>query len=183
MLVTLVERARAGENAAFRELVELESDRCLGIAYRILRDREQARDVVQRALVSAWRDLPQLRDPHRFRPWLYRLLVRECSDERRRVRAWAYRVEAIETDRADAGDFTVAVGQRDALERAFARLSLNHRTVVVLHHHAGMPLAAISDVVGVPVGTVKSRLHHAVQALRSSLEADDRVEIPEGRPA
>ena len=183
MLVTLVERARAGDNAAFRELVELEADRCFAIAYRITRDPERAHDAVQRSLLSAWRDLPQLRDPNRFVPWLYRLLVRECWTEQRRVRAWVQRVEPIDADRADAADFTVLVSQRDALERAFARLSTEQRTVAVLHHYAGLPLAAVADVVGVPVGTVKSRLHHALHALRAALEADDRTEIAGGRPA
>jgi RNA polymerase sigma-70 factor (ECF subfamily) len=183
MLVTLVERARAGDNAAFRELVELEADRCFAVAYRIVRDRERAHDAVQRSLLKVWRDLPQLRDPNRFEAWLFRLLVRACWEERRRVRAWVERVEPIETDRTDLADFTVSVVQRDALDRAFARLSLDHRTVVVLHHHSGLPLAAIADVVGVPLGTIKSRLHYAMQALRSSLEADDRVELTEGEPA
>jgi RNA polymerase sigma-70 factor, ECF subfamily len=182
MLVTLVERARAGDNAAFRELVELEADRCFAIAFRIIRDREQARDAVQQAFLGAWRDLPKLRDPNRFQPWLYRLVVRGCWQERRRLRAWTTRVESIDADPPSGGDFTVSVDQRDALERAFARLSEHHRAVLVLHHYAGLPLAAVADIVNAPIGTVKSRIHHANQALRSALEADDRVEVAEGRP-
>src|SRR5688500_5788363 len=96
MHIGLVERARGGDDVAFRELVELEADRCFGVAYRILRDRERAHDAVQRALLSAWRDLPGLRDPSRFQAWLYRLLVRACWDERRRVRAWVSRVAEID---------------------------------------------------------------------------------------
>ena len=183
MLVGLVERARAGDNAAFRELVELEADRCYAIAYRIVRDPERARDAVQQALLAAWRDLPQLRDPNRFEPWLYRLLVRGCWQERRHLRSWTERVQSLVPDTGDQGDFTVDVDQRDALDRAFSRLSGEHRAVMILHHYAGLPLAAVADVIDIPVGTVKSRLHHATQALRSALDADDRVEIPEGRPA
>lgn len=183
MLVRLVERARAGDNAAFRELVELEADRCYAVAYRIVRDSERAHDAVQRALLNAWRDLPQLRDSNRFEPWLYRLLVRECWQERRQLRAWVTRVETLEPDAAGKGDFTVSVDQRDALERAFGRLSAEHRAVMVLHHYLGLPLAAVADVVEAPVGTVKSRLHHATRALRSALDADDRAEILQGRPA
>lgn len=183
MLVTLVERARGGDNAAFRELVELEADRCFTVAYRIVRDYDRARDAVQRALLTAWRDLPQLRDPNRFEPWLYRMLVRACWDERRRVRAWTERVAHIDIEPRDGADFTVTVAQQDSLERAFARLSIPHRTVIVLHHHAGLPMQAIADIIGVPIGTVKSRLHHATQALRAALEADDRIDIPEGRLA
>ena len=183
MLIGLVERARAGDSAAFRELVDLHADRCFAIAVRILRDRDSARDAVQRALVSVWRDLPGLRDPNRFEAWLHRVLMRACHQERRSMRAWVQRVQPIDVDPADRTDFTRAVDHRDALDRAFAQLSLDHRTVVVLHHHAGLPLAAISDVLGVSVGTVKSRLHYAMQGLRASIEADNRIEIPEGRPA
>lgn len=183
MLVTLVERARAGDHAAFGDLVDQEADRCFAVAFRITRDRDRAHDAVQRSLLLAWRDLPQLRDPNRFEAWLYRLLVRECWTEQRRMRTWVQRVEPIDGDRPNAGDFTVVVAQRDALERAFGRLSMEHRTVAVLHHYAGLPLAAVADVTGVPIGTVKSRLHHAMQALRAAIEADDRTEIPKGRPA
>ncbi len=183
MLVGLVERARGGDNAAFRELVELEADRCYAIAYRIVRDVDQAHDAVQFALLSAWRDLPQLRDPNRFEPWLYRLLVRGCWQQRRNVRAWVTRIEPLRADPPANGDFTVSIDQRDALDRAFGRLSAEHRAVIVLHHYAGLPLAAVADVVEIPVGTVKSRLHHATRALRSALDADDRADILEGRPA
>jgi RNA polymerase sigma-70 factor (ECF subfamily) len=79
------------------------------------------------------------------------------------------------------GDFTSGVADRDALDRAFRRLSPEHRAVMVLHHYLDMPLAAIADTVGVPVGTVKSRLHNATRALRSALDADSRVNMPEER--
>jgi RNA polymerase sigma-70 factor (ECF subfamily) len=81
------------------------------------------------------------------------------------------------------GDFTTDVANRDAIDRAFRRLSPEHRAVMVLHHYLALPLAAISDVVGVPVGTVKSRIHHATRALRSALDADDRVQVAEEWPA
>jgi len=64
----------------------------------------------------------------------------------------------------------VSVDDRDALDRAFERLSPQHRAVFVLHHHAGLPLAEIADIVGVPVGTVKSRLHHGTRTLRAAIE-------------
>ena len=178
----LVERARAGEAAAFSELVDLHSDRCFAIAYRIVRDVERARDAVQQSFLLAWRELPQLRDPDRFEAWLYRLLLRECYLEHRRSRQWSDRVRVLDQDiQAPVGrsDFTVGVAERDALERAFSRLTGDHRAVMVLYHYAGMPLAAVSDIVGVPVGTVKSRLHHAARQLRAALDADSRAAITE----
>jgi RNA polymerase sigma-70 factor (ECF subfamily) len=82
-----------------------------------------------------------------------------------------------------APDPIVSVDDRDALERAFARLSPEHRAVFVMHHYAGLPLATIAEVVGVPVGTVKSRLHKSIQNLRAALRSDGIVEMAEVRSA
>jgi RNA polymerase sigma-70 factor (ECF subfamily) len=179
----LVERARNGDDVAFSELVDLDGDRCYAIAYRILRDAERAQDAVQQAFLLAWRELPRLRDVERFDVWLHRLLVNACYEEHRRRRRWALRVRTLPAEGPGDPDPTLAVDDRDALERAFRRLSPEHRAVFVLHHHAGMPLASIADVVGVPVGTVKSRLHHATRNLRAALIADDPLEQREVRPA
>ena len=81
MRTRLVERARDGDDVAFSELVDLDGDRCYAIAYRILRDAERAQDAVQQAFLLAWRELPRLRDPERFGPWLHRLLVNACYEE------------------------------------------------------------------------------------------------------
>ena len=178
----LVERARGGDESAFTELVDLEGDRCYAIAYRILRDVERAQDAVQQALILAWRELPRLRDPERFEPWLYRLLVNACYEEARRYRRWSLRVRTLPVDGPTVEDTTVSILDRDALERAFLKLSPEHRAVFVLHHHIGLPLASIAEVVGVPIGTVKSRLHHATRNLRAAITADDH-EAAEARPA
>src|SRR3954454_13408019 len=82
----LVELAQGGDEDAFDALVRITGDRCLGIAFRILRDVDLAEDAVQNAYVSAWRDLPTLRDPDRFEPWLHRTLARACYEEARQTR-------------------------------------------------------------------------------------------------
>ena len=182
MRARLVERAREGDEVAFTELVDLDGDRCYAIAYRILRDVERAQDAVQQAFLLAWRELPRLRDPERFEVWLHRLLVNACYEEFRRYRRWSANVRALPVDGLPGEDDTVSIDDRDALEQAFRRLSPEHRAVVVLHHHAGYPLASIAEVAGVPVGTVKSRLHYATRILRDAL-ATDRIESPKVRPA
>jgi RNA polymerase sigma-70 factor (ECF subfamily) len=178
----LVERAREGDEVAFSELVDLDGDRCYAIAYRILRDVERAQDAVQQAFLLAWRELPRLRDVERFEVWLHRLVVNACYEEFRRYRRWSTNVRALPADGPTGADTTVSVDDRDALERAFRRLSPEHRAVVVLHHHAGYPLASIAEVAGIPLGTVKSRLHYATRILRDALAAD-RVESRKVRPA
>ncbi len=179
MRTALVQRARDGDEDAFTQLVDLDGDRCYAIAYRILRDVERAKDAVQQAFLLAWRELPRLREPERFQVWLYRLLVNACYEEARRHRRWTTRVRVLPMEGPIAPDQIGSVAERDALERAFRRLSPEHRTVFVMHHHAGLPLAAIADVLGVPVGTVKSRLHNASRNLRAVLEAESEAEMVE----
>ena len=183
MRTRLVERAREGDDSAFSELVDLDGNVCYAIAFRILRDAERAQDAVQQAFLLAWRELPQLRDPERFGPWLHRLLVNACYDEMRRHRRWSTRIRALPMEGPGGPDQMLSVVDRDTLDRAFERLTPQHRAVFVLHHHAGLPLAEIATAVGVPVGTVKSRLHHATRALRSAIEADSRVDTGEVRLA
>jgi RNA polymerase sigma-70 factor, ECF subfamily len=183
MRTRLVERARGGDDIAFTELVELEGDRCYAIAYRILRDAERAQDAVQQAFLLAWRELPRLRDPDRFSPWLQRLLMNACYEELRQHRRWKSRIRSLPGDGPGGPDPMVSVDDRDALDRAFVRLTPEHRAVFVLHHHAGLRLADIADIVGAPVGTVKSRLHHATRLLRAAIVADSQVDTAEARPA
>jgi RNA polymerase sigma-70 factor (ECF subfamily) len=178
----LVERARDGDESAFADLVDLDGDRCYAIAYRILRDVERAQDALQQAFLLAWREIPKLRDPERYGAWLHRLVVNACYEEFRRHRRWSANVLELPVDGPAIADTTVSIDDRDALERAVRTLSPEHRAVVVLHHHAGVPLASIAETTGVPLGTVKTRLHSATPILRGA-HANDRVESRRVRPA
>lgn len=171
----LVDRAKQGDTEAFDALARVVGDRCMAIAHRILRDADLADDAVQAALIVAWRELRSLRDPDRFEPWLHRILANECYAEARRRRRWSRDIRALQhpTSDRDPGDY-LTVNDRDQLERAFRRLTVEQRSVLVFHHYVGLPLSEVADRLGIPVGTAKSRLHHATAALRSSLEADDR---------
>jgi RNA polymerase sigma-70 factor, ECF subfamily len=171
----LVERARQGDEEAFDALARTVGDRCMAIACRILRDADLAEDAVQAALITAWRDLRVLRDPDRFEPWLHRILTHACYAEARRRRRWSAQIRVLPSDGAsDPGD-TVTVDDRDQLERALRRLTLEQRAVLVFHHYLDLPIPEVAVRLGIPVGTVKSRLHYAMTALRASLEADART--------
>lgn len=182
MSVGTVERARDGDELAFESLVDLHGGRCFGVAYRILRDVERAEDAVQQAFLLAWRELPRLRDPERFEVWLHRLLVNACYEDVRQHRRWTSRIAMIPVDGPPTADPAVSVDDRDALERAFRRLTPEQRAAFVLHHHAGFPLDATAEIVGVPVGTVKSRIHAATRSLRAAILADEQIGT-EVRPA
>jgi RNA polymerase sigma-70 factor (ECF subfamily) len=170
----LVKRAQHGDKEAFTSLAAAMADRFLAVSRRILRDLALAEDATQQALLSIWRDLPQLRDPARFDAWSYRLLVRACYAEARRTRSWTPNIRLLPVDEPVAADDTSSVVDRDQLERGFRRLSFEHRTVVVLHHYLDLPLPEVAEALGVPLGTATSRLHYAMRGLRAALDADAR---------
>jgi RNA polymerase sigma-70 factor (ECF subfamily) len=177
----LVERAMAGDRDAFNELARLSISRLYGIAQLILRDPDRAWDATQEALVASWRDLSALRDPDRFDAWLYRILVRTCRREARRVRQRRM-VEVRELPLAERArsDELPGLFDRDQLERAFRRLGVEERAIVVLHHVEGFPLTEIAEILGLPLGTVKSRLHRGIRTIRAALDADARVVTIDG---
>jgi RNA polymerase sigma-70 factor (ECF subfamily) len=179
----LVELASRGDEEAFASLARAASDRLLAVAYRILRDLGLAEDAVQQTLVIAWRELPGLRDPDRFDAWLHRLLVNACYAEARRARRWSGSVRVLPEDRPAADDEILAVAQRDQLERGFRRLPPEQRAVFVFHHYLGLTLTEVAEQLGVPIGTVKSRMHYATASLRAALEADARSPLSSERPA
>src|SRR6266704_2322440 len=158
----LVVRAQNGDEGAFASLAVVIGDRLHAVAHRILRDIDLAEDATQQALLTVWRDLPQLRDPTRFDAWSYRLLVRACYAEARQRRQWAPALRLLPVDEPMSTDGLSSVVDRDQLERGFRRLSLDHRIVVVLHHYLDLPLDQVAEALGVPIGTVASRLHYAM---------------------
>ena len=180
MDIDLVTRAQRGDKEAYAILAGGQADRFLAVARRILRDLDLAEDATQQALLTIWRDLPQLRDPARFEAWSYRLLVRAYYAEGRKERRWAPNLRLLPADELTAASGLDSVVDRDQLERGFRRLSLDHRTVVVLHHYLDLPIERVAEIVGVPIGTVNSRLHHAMRGMRAALDADAR---PTGQEA
>ena len=180
----LVQQAQRGDRDAFAILVRTHGDRLFGIARRILRDVDQADDAVQQAFVVAWRELPTLRDAERFESWSTRILVRICFVTARTSRRAAVRLVpldlVVEPSMSDAAE---AVARRDQLERGFRRLPPEQRAVLVMRHYLGLEPTEIAAVLGIPAGTVRSRLHHAHREMRAALEADARLAVAGGRTA
>ena len=174
----LVEGAIAGDREAYTELIRQSIDRSYSVAGLILRDPDRARDATQEAYVLAWRGLSALRDPGRFDAWLRRLVVRACYQELSRERRH-HHVEIAEIDiawtlRTAVADSTIDLATHDQLERGFRRLKPDQRTVLVLRHYLDLTIEETADAMGVPLGTAKSRLHRATNAMRAVLEADAR---------
>ena len=174
MDLELVKRAQAGDEGAFASLAVALGDRLHNASVRILRDIDLAEDATQQAIVSIWRDLPQLRDLSRFEAWAYRILVRACYAEARRERRWSPKLRVLDRDAGPSHEEMEAVVRRDQLERGFRRLSVEHRAVVVLHHYLDMSVPEIANTLAIPAATVRSRLYYALRGLRAALDADAR---------
>lgn len=175
---SLVVRAQAGDQVAFTRLIGERHQGLYRTAWAILRNHADALDATQETCLGAWRELPTLRDPARFDAWLARSLVNRCRTALRSRRRAA--VREIEIEGSTAGDLRSsdrdpgdALAANEAIRRAFERLSVNHRTYLVLHYVEHRPVAEIAAIVGAPEGTVKWRLSEARRALEKRLARED----------
>ena len=182
----LVERAKRGDHDAFATLAGDAIARLDAAARLILRDPELARDGVQDGFIRAWRTLPALRDPDRFDAWLRRLVVHACIDIMRRRRHRAIEVELTPIDGPVGGDVASAIVDRDVVDEALRHLDPEWRAIVVMHYFLGMPLPEVAVAIGIPLGTAKSRLHHALAAMKVAVLREPittRSPVAEGRLA
>jgi RNA polymerase sigma-70 factor, ECF subfamily len=179
----LVERAQRGDREAYVDLIRVRIDRLYALAHRILRDVDRAEDALQDALVIAWRDLRGLRDPDRIDAWLHRLVVNVCIAQATRERRRAANLRVLPIDGPAAPDDLLTIADRDQLERGFRRLSPDQRAILALRHYAGYAPSEIAEILGIPPGTARSRLHHAHRAMRAALDADARIALEGGRSA
>jgi RNA polymerase sigma factor (sigma-70 family) len=162
----LVERAQRGDHEAFDALAGAAYHRLYAIARRILRDGYAAEDAVQDALVRAWRDLRGLRDRDKFDAWLHRLLVNACKDQVRQRRRRPIEVPVLPIDQPSGEDRLRELVDRDELERLFLQLPVEQRAALVLTHYVGLSAPEVAAILGIPAGTVYSRLHYGSRAMR-----------------
>ena len=177
----LIRRAQTGDVDAFTALVAGRFEPMQRTAMAILGHEADARDAVADALAAIWRELPKLRDPLAFEAWSTRILVHACRRRLRgrgRMRVREVAIEAIDASGTGTGGAGASAGpaegvaDRIALERAFDRLDADARTILVLHHLDGRGLSEVASVLGIPVGTAKSRLFAARRALERALERE-----------
>ena len=175
-----VERARKGDHEAFRILVERHQGRVQALALRILRDREAARDATQDAFLKAYAALDRFEGRAKFGTWMYRLAYNHCLDLKRKDRSLQH-VE-WEDERGDVGESPthappppepgVEVERRELrgqLAVAVESLGEEARETLLLREIDGLSYAQIAELLGIPEGTVMSRLHHARRRLREAL--------------
>lgn len=170
---SLVTEARGGSTAAFNRLAAERVDALYATATRILRDSAAAEDATQDALLDAWRHIGSLKEADRFDAWLYRVLVNKCTSELRRRDERRRGLRLLVKGEPDP-DAPSTIAERDELERAFRRLSPDHRAALVLRYYLGWTPAEIARTLGVRAGTISSRLHYGLSAMRAALAADAR---------
>jgi RNA polymerase sigma-70 factor (ECF subfamily) len=152
---------------AFKVFIGPRLDRAYGLARHLVGDRD-AEDACQEALLTAWSAWSRLRDHARFEAWFDRILVNTCMELLRR-RARRPQTTLAEDSSIVDRDAASGSAEQDAMARALARLSPDHRATVVLRYWADLPTDGIAERLGVPPGTVRSRLHYALDALRADL--------------
>jgi RNA polymerase sigma-70 factor, ECF subfamily len=176
----LIADTLAGRSEAFGQLVMCYQDRLYNAIYRILDNAEDAQDVVQDSFVNAYQSLSSFKGESEFYTWLYRIAFNAAITLKRRRKTTLSIHQAIEGGVShDPIDHSQDIGPGASLERleeetklyaALQRLSLEHRTVLVMNDIDGFKYDEIAETMGIPIGTVRSRIHRARQELRALLE-------------
>jgi RNA polymerase sigma-70 factor, ECF subfamily len=180
----LIERAAHGDQEAFRQLWETHHAAAMAAALRLCHQRTLAEEITQGAFLLAWRGLPRFRRGSPFRPWLMRILFRHALDVMEKQRTYLRPVfldDAMEPDvpivrdsHMRQADLQAQVAQREEVQQALAQLSTEQRRVIALRYGADLTEADIAQVLGWPIGTVKSRLNRARERLRELLKNEER---------
>ena len=174
----LVLRAQQGDQEAFEALVLANHARLLRVAQGVLRDPHVAEDATQQAFLDIWRDIRRLRDPGKFEGWSYRLLLRVCYAEAKRMPKWVPDSEIPAAAEPRVGDVFGVVVDRDQLSRGFQHLSTDHRAVIVLRYLMDLSPEQVAEALDILRKTVYSRLGRAMDAMRTALEAEGRSDQP-----
>jgi len=164
--LTLVERARQGDADSFQQLVIPRLDRAYRVALGLTGSEADAHDATQEAFVSAWRKLPQLKDAGRFDAWLVQIVINASRMQIRRRRVREITIDEVHDRLPGVRDQGI---DRAMLLDAIGRLPFEQRVVVALHYLDDRPVERVAGELGIPVGTVKSRLFAARRALRVAL--------------
>jgi RNA polymerase sigma-70 factor (ECF subfamily) len=174
----LVLQAQQGDQEAFEALILANHARLLRVAQGVLRDPHAAEDATQQAFLDIWRDIRRLRDVSKFEGWSYRLLLRVCYAEAKRMPKWVSDSQIPAAAEPRVGDVFGVVVDRDQLNRGFQQLSTDHRAVIVLRYLADLSPEQVAEALDIPRKTVYSRLGRAMDALRSALESESRSAEP-----
>jgi RNA polymerase sigma-70 factor (ECF subfamily) len=169
----LVERCRAGDEGAFRELVDTHKNLVFALIARTVQDRARAEDLAQDVFLRIHRGLPYFRGEARLSTWIYRIVANVCVQEQGQPRAAASLDDEKTRIRPAAADRRFDdLELRDRLEKAIGRLPANYRLLIAGHYLDGMQYEDLAEALHVPLGTIKTQIYRAKQQLRRLLETE-----------
>jgi RNA polymerase sigma-70 factor (ECF subfamily) len=166
----VLDRARQGDEEAFATIVLVYDRRLRGLAYRVLGDSNRMDDALQEAYVRAFRALPRFRGDAKLSTWLFRITYNACLDELARANKVSHLpLDELAGQASEAPEPGDALGLRDELATALAALAPEERAALVLVDAEGFDYSAAAKILGIPVGTVASRLNRARSSVRGAL--------------
>lgn len=172
----LIHRAQAGDQAAFRQLVDTYTPVIWRTAQALLPDRSSAEDALQESWLDVWRGLPRFQRGRPFRPWLLTIVARRCWMTTRRRTLPTISVELEDADQLPSaervGDRLLRLEADQALQSVLVTLPAEQQRILELRYFADLELTEIALVMNTPLGTVKSRLHRALGILRKRLSQE-----------
>lgn len=167
----LIKQCLKGDRASFRQLYRRHQQRVRATLYQLC-GAEALDDLVQEVFIRAWKGLPSLRQTSQFSTWLYRISWNVACDQRRhyaQLNQQRQNLTDTVTSYQESSDL-MHLHYQDLVQRGIAQLSFEHRAVIVLHDLEDLPQKEVATILNIPVGTVKSRLFHAREAMRQFLQ-------------
>lgn len=182
---TLIVRARSGDQGAQGRLVQLWYKRIYNFGYKFFLDHDLAMEVSQRTFISMCKNLPNLQDVARFKPWLYKIAVNYCREEARKKKGnRSMSFDLVWNHDAEESPAWESSGQRhhnperqlqqrelsEILQSALGELSIEQREVVIMKEYEGLKFREIADILNISENTVKSRMYYGLDGLKRILE-------------
>lgn len=173
----LVRMAQAGDNDAFALLVQRHSEDAYRTAFMVLRDRSEVEDVVQEAFLVCYRKLNTFRMDSSFKTWLYRIVVNLCYDRLRKLNRESAAINKLTSGLKNGNKEMADIENRIDLKEVVSSLSPEHRLVLTLYYGMDLGVQKVAETLGIPVGTVKSRLNSARNLLKERLERGQKYAL------
>ncbi len=166
----LVCLAKSGDNDAFAQLVQRHTADAFRAAYMVLPDRVEAEDIVQEAFLTCYRKLKYFRMDASFKTWLYRIVINLCYDRLRKAKRENAMMQKLSLNLESRGREMSDIESRIDLKEIIFTLSPEHRMVLTLYYGMDLGVKKVAEILGIPVGTVKSRLNSARNIIRERME-------------
>ncbi len=163
----ILEQARQGDQEAFYSLIVLHKTQMYKIAYSYFGNEQDALDAIQETVCRAYHSFFKLKQPEYFKTWLIRILINYCIDQKRRMKKTTAIVQDLEAEAYDNSDDKIL------LRQAMQNLSPKYRSIIILKYFEDLTLKEIADIMGKPVGTIKTWLNKALKELRLELREEE----------